>query len=114
MYYIHFCVNARNVKVKKKLNISSWCSKSYNPPRYEVLDGYNTSWQLKVTGYLELYDFIYVYIYAFKTGILKDLAHETWSTQASHIAALVQQKSSATHKQFTSYDGSNINHIITN
>ena len=26
---------------------------------------------LKVTGYLELYDFIYVYIYATKTGILK-------------------------------------------
>ena len=26
---------------------------------------------LKVTGYLELYDFIYVYIYAPKTGILK-------------------------------------------
>ena len=25
----------------------------------------------KVTGYLELYDFIYVYIYATKTGILK-------------------------------------------
>ena len=31
------------------------------------------SWTLliKVTGYLELYDFIYVYIYATKTGILK-------------------------------------------
>ena len=27
--------------------------------------------QLKVTGYLELYDYIYVYIYATKTGILK-------------------------------------------
>ena len=26
---------------------------------------------IKVTGYLELYDFIYVYIYATKTGILK-------------------------------------------
>ena len=26
---------------------------------------------LKVTGYLELYDFIHVYIYATKTGILK-------------------------------------------
>ena len=26
---------------------------------------------LKVTGYLKLYDFIYVYIYATKTGILK-------------------------------------------
>ena len=29
--------------------------------------------QFKVTGYLELYDFIYVYIYATKTGILKFL-----------------------------------------
>ena len=26
---------------------------------------------VKVTGYLELYDFVYVYIYATKTGILK-------------------------------------------
>ena len=30
-----------------------------------------TSKVLKVTGYLELYDLIYVYIYATKTGILK-------------------------------------------
>ena len=33
-----FVVNARIVKVENK-NISGWYSKSYNPPRYEVLEG---------------------------------------------------------------------------
>ena len=32
---------------------------------------YPRSLGVKVTGYLELYDFMYVYIYATKTGILK-------------------------------------------
>ena len=36
---------------------------------------------------------------------VKCVAHETWTTQASHIAVFVQQKSSATYKQFTSYGG---------
>ena len=31
----------------------------------------NGELSIKVTGYLELYDFIYVYIYSTKTGILK-------------------------------------------
>ena len=38
--------------------------------------------------------------------------HETWITQASYIAAFVQQKSSATQKQFTSYGGSNIKQLV--
>ena len=51
---------------------------------------------IKVTGYLELYDFIYVYIYATKTGILiKVLAHETWSTQASHIEETINVRTPA-------------------
>ena len=40
------------------------------------------------------------------------LAYETWTTQASHIAAFVQQKSSATCEQFTSYGGSNSNQLV--
>ena len=41
----------------------------------------------------------------------KILAHETWTTQASHRAALEQPKSSPTYKQLTSYGGSNINQL---
>jgi len=41
---------------------------------------------------------ICVYIYATKV-----LAHETWTTQASHRAAFVQQKSPPTYKELISY-----------
>ena len=50
---------------------------------------------------------LYVYTFVLLKQVYKVLAHETWTTQTSHIAAFVQQKSSPTYKQLTSYGGSN-------
>jgi len=60
---------------------------------------------IEIKGYLELefYDFIGVYILCYRQSVS--------TTQVSHIAAIVQQKSSAAYKQFTSYGGSNINQL---
>ena len=62
-------------------DIAQYLQKPYTTNTFEI-DGFSAVFFFfvavlsvrtgsKVTGYLELYDFIYVYIYATKTGILK-------------------------------------------